>query len=296
VSKETKMTTHTPRCTARHSGIWMAEPTWFQTTYSAFRAGNLPMLNTEEAEARSKPAASVTEDGIGLIDLSGMMMKGASKFGNVDTVAVRQQVRAMANAPEVRGIVLRIDSPGGTFAGTDDLANEVARAAKVKPVYAQVEDLAASAAYYVASQASAIFSHAPGQIGSIGTMLVVEDTSGAAEASGVKVHVIRTGEFKAAVVDGAPVTDGTLEYLNERIKQVDAFFQSAVKKGRGLTEKQLAAVSDGRVWFAEEAKALRLIDGVQSMDETVGTLRDDIKQRDKAAKTKTKMGMARLRG
>lgn len=290
------MTTHTPRCIARHTGIWMVEPQWFNANFSAFRAGTLPMMDIEIAEERSKPTASVTEDGIGLIDLSGMMMKGASKFGNVDSVAVRQQVRTMADAPEVRGIVMRIDSPGGTFAGTDDLAVEVARAAKIKPVYAQVEDLAASAAYYVASQATAIYSHAPGQIGSIGTMLVVEDTSQASEAAGIKVHVIRTGEFKAAVVDGAPVSEGTLEYLGERIKQVDAFFQTAVRKGRGLTEKQLAAVSDGRVWFAEEAKSLRLIDWVQSMDDTIGTLRDDIRQRDRAAKARAKMGMARLRG
>lgn len=290
------MTTHTPRCIARHTGIWMVEPQWFNANFAAFRAGTIPTMDIEIAEERSKPTASVTEDGIGLIDLSGMMMKGASKFGNVDSVAVRQQVRTMADAPEVRGIVMRIDSPGGTFAGTDDLAVEVARAAKIKPVYAQVEDLAASAAYYVASQATAIYSHAPGQIGSIGTLLVVEDTSKAAEAAGITVHVIATGEYKGAVVDGAPVQDATLEYLGERIQQVNAFFQAAVKKGRGLTDKKMEAISDGRVWFAAEAQSLGMIDGVQSMDDTVGSLRDDIKQRDRAAKAKAKMGMARARG
>lgn len=290
------MTTHTTRCIARHTGIWMVEPQWFSAHYAAFRTGTIPMMDMEIAEERSKPAASVTEDGIGLIDLSGMMMKGASKFGNVDTVATRQAVRTMADAPEVRGIVIRVDSPGGTFAGTDDLAGEVARAAKVKPVYAQVEDLAASAAYYVASQATAIFSHAPGQIGSIGTLLVVEDTSQASEAAGIKVHVIATGEYKGAVVDGAPIQNATLEYLGERIQQVNAFFQTAVKKGRGLTDKKMEAVSDGRVWFAAEALLLGLIDGVQSMDDTIWMLRHDIKQRDKAAKAKAKMGMARLRG
>lgn len=290
------MTTHTPRCIARHTGIWMVEPEWFNATLSAVRAGTYRMLTPEQAEAQSAPVAYMTEDGIGIVNLSGPMMKGASKFGNADTTALRQTVRQLANDPGVRGIVLVVDSPGGTFAGTDELAQDIASAAKVKPVYAQFEDMAASAAYYASAGASALFATPTTFVGSIGTMLVVEDSSGAAEQAGIKVHVIATGDYKASVVDGAPVSEEALNYLRETANKVNGFFLQAVKKGRGLTDKRMSEVSSGKVWLAAEAQSLGLIDGVQRLEQTVDAMRGDLKARDKAARTRARMDTARLRG
>ena len=289
------MTTHTPRCIARHSGVWMAELGWFNTSLAAIRSGTFRMLDDDEAESRSKPVTSITEDGIGLIDMTGPMMKGASKFGNVDSVLVRGAVRAMVADPKVRGIVMRVDSPGGTFAGTDALYQDVADAAKSKPVYAQVEDLAASAAYYAVSGATGIFADGADQVGSIGTYAVVEDSSKAAEMEGIKVYVVSSGDMKGAFADGAPITPEQLDYLTAHVQQANGFFLQAVKKGRGMTDKRVEAVANGRTWFAAEAMSLGLIDGVQGMDETIQQLRGEIKVREKAASAKAKMGMARLR-
>lgn len=292
----TPMTTHTPRCIARHSGVWMAEPAWFRTTWAAVRSGTFRMMDDDEAEDRSKPVASVTEDGIGLIDMTGPIMKGASKFGNVDSVKVRGAVRTMMADPAVKGIVVRVDSPGGTFAGTDALYQDVRAAAKVKPVFAQVEDLAASAAYYAVAGASGIFSDGASQTGSIGTYAVVEDSSAASELAGIKVYVVSSGDMKGAFADGAPITPEQLAYLTEHVQQANGFFLNAVKKGRGMTDKRLAAVANGRTWFAEEAMSLGLVDGVQTLDATVEHMRKEIATRAKAAQNQRRMETARLRG
>lgn len=95
----------------------------------------------------------IVRDSIAMIDIEGTMTKRGSSLGGGGTIFIRQQVRAAMNDPSITGILLRIDSPGGTVAGTKDLADDVHRATKTKPVMAFFEDTGASAAYYVGSQA-----------------------------------------------------------------------------------------------------------------------------------------------
>jgi ClpP class serine protease len=99
----------------------------------------------------------------------------------------------------------------GSYPGRTNWQADVREANKKKPVTAYIEDLGASAAYWVASQAGKIYSNEPGFVGSIGTYLVVEDWSGAAEGAWAsKVHVVKAGEFKGAGYPGTPVTDAQL--------------------------------------------------------------------------------------
>ena len=99
-------------------------------------------------------------DNIARIDIKGTMTKRGSSLGPPGTIFHRQQVRAALNDPSVEGIFLRIDSPGGTVAGTKDLADDVFNATKSKPVMAFFEDTGASAAFYVGSQATVVRANA----------------------------------------------------------------------------------------------------------------------------------------
>lgn len=288
------MTPHTPRCIARHTGLWLADTRWLMPTWAAIRAGGYRMFDTEEAELRSLPVVT-TEDGIGIIGINGPVMKGASKFGNTDTLEVRHAVRSMAADSNIRGMVLAIDSPGGTFAGTDDLYHDVTNAARAKPVYAQFQGLGASAAYYLAAGSTAMFAGPADEVGSIGMYAVVEDSSKAAEMDGIKVYVVSTGGVKGAFVDGAPVTEPQLAMLQENVNQANGFFQAAVKRGRGLTDKRLEAVSDGRTWFGAEAQSLGLIDGVQRLEDTIAQVRSDLKAKSRIAQNQRRVAIAKAR-
>ena len=283
-----------PTCLARHSGLWCIEPRWFNTTWAAIRAGNIRMLDVAEAEQASVPA-TLTEDGIGFISINGPMMKGASKFGNVDTTQARRAVRAMAGDTNVKAIVLQIDSPGGSLAGLDDLANDVSLAAKTKPVYSQIEDLGASAAYWLASQTEAVYANPTAQIGSIGVYTVVEDSSKAADMEGIKVHVVSSGGMKGALADGTEITTEQLDYLQKSVDRANGFFLDAVKRGRGMSDSKVAKVNTGEMWYAEEAVSLGLIDGVQRMDETVGMIRKELKARASADRAKRQVAVAKAR-
>jgi len=217
-------------------------------------------------------------DGIAVLQVTGMLIKGDSKYGGSSTIRLRHAVRRAKEDPAVQGGILQIDSPGGTIAGVSDLADDLADFNREKPLWAFIEDLGASAAYWLASQAGRIAANRTAEVGSIGVYCVVEDLSGAAEAAGIKVHVIGSGPYKGLGVEGTPITDEHLAYLQASVDDAFAHFTADVKRGRGrrLGADRLAESADGRVFPAADAKARGLIDAVESLDDTVAALAKEI--------------------
>lgn len=226
----------------------------------------------EKPQARDLGRFDTVADGqVAVIELQGEMMKAASSFGGASTVRARRQIRKARNDATVKSILLYIDSPGGTVAGTEDLANDVAAAAKQKPVVTFFEDLGASAAYWVGSQATTIFANNSALVGSIGTFAVLADYSAAAEAAGIKVHVIKAGTFKGAGVAGTEVSDELLTELQRRVNDFNDLFLAGVARGRsGLSISRVRELADGRVHLAQQARTLGLIDQVGSLESAIG--------------------------
>lgn len=237
-------------------------------------------ISIEQQEAQPPKSAydlaadyEVTESKLGVIPIVGTLTKYRSSFsqGN-STILLQAKIRnALANE-RVRAIVLKIDSPGGTAAGTREVAEAVAAANKQKPVFAYIDDLGASAAYWIASQASKVFVNATGMLPSIGTYGVVYDYSAQASMIGVKTHVIRAGAYKGM---GAPGTEVTAEQLAEWQRLIDGlndFFIRGVARGRKMTLAAVKQLADGRVHIGAEAVELGLADAVQTFEETLGQL------------------------
>jgi len=264
---------YTAPCLASHLGFWMVEPIWFTQAVQNLRVGAIPVMTHEERIKQRKvnddDRLFTLQGNTAIIELNDFLMKGESKFGGTSTVFTRQVLRQALMDKDVTSILLAVDSPGGTAAGTQALADDIRMAGTIKPVVAQISDLGASAAFWIASQASLIFANETAEIGSIGTIAVVEDTSQRAEKEGVEVHVISTGEFKGAFSDGAPVTEKQLGTLEQRVQDLNKPFLRSVQSSRKLSDKQLEDVSDGRVFIAQKAFQKGLIDGVQSIEATL---------------------------
>jgi signal peptide peptidase SppA len=227
-------------------------------------------LPSGEAKSDSETPYALSQ-GIAQIEMIGPMMKFASSISsNVSTVYVRKQLRHAAKNPDVKAIVLRIDSPGGTVSGTKDLADEILKAKATKPVIAFVEDLAASAAYWIAAQTNEIVANnTTALIGSIGTYTVIYDYSRQAENLGIKTHVIATGKHKGAGVPGSPITPEQLADFQRVIDSLNDQFKSAVAEGRKLSQGTIDELADGRVHPASVALDLKLIDRIESFDAVV---------------------------
>lgn len=257
----------TARCWTSYMGIWAIETLWFQGMVAEYQAGRLPEqpITAVDPDRRRYDV----EGRVGIVPLVGPMSKGPSKFGGSSTVETRRALRHAVRNPEVDAIVLAIDSPGGHVAGVQDLADDVASLGRQKPITAHIDDLGASAAYWVGSQASRITANSSAEIGSIGTMAVLWDESKRLERLGIAVHVLSTGPYKGVGVEGAPLSSEALAYLQQRVHGINQHFLSAVERGRRFSRAQLDLVSDGRVHGASAAQHLGLINHVQSLEQTI---------------------------
>lgn len=255
-------------------GVWAIDPQAALALWAAVRDCDWPahfaaFAASPQARAESDTVMAPGAGGksIAVIPLAGTLMKSRMSMGSsTSTVQARRDIRAAVRNPDVSGIMLMIDSPGGTVAGTADLGAEVKAARRSKPVFAQIEDQATSAAYWVASQASRVYANsATAMAGSIGTLLAVtKETSG-------KVAVFASGPLKAPGMAG-DLTDEQTSYLQGLVNGWQSHFDAAVKTGRRLTDKQLSAVNTGAAFLAGTALDMKLIDGIQPTEATIAEL------------------------
>ena len=257
-------------CFRSHMGLWAIEPHWLHHAVQAVQ-GNLWPLRSEAmlaAEVRRDAGKLYAQrDTVAIIRVQDQLTKGVSKFGGTSTILTKRALQQAVRAEDVTSILLAIDSPGGQVDGVQDLADAIQQARQSKAVHAYIEDLGASAAYWIASQAQKITANATAFIGSIGVFAILQDLSGAAEREGVKVRVVSTGPYKGLGVPGTPLVQETIDEVQKHVDQIAEFFFAAVRKGRGMGAQALASATDGRIWIAAEAHQMRLIDGIQSFDE-----------------------------
>jgi len=227
-----------------------------------------------DQERRGGPMKA--QNGIGVLHISGPIFKRGfiDWFGNrfPGTQTYRDALRLAANDPEIQKVLMVIDSPGGSVDGLSELGDTIREVRAQKPVIAYVDGLAASAAYYIAAQATEIYAERTALIGSIGTLLVLWDTSKMYEDFGIKVIVIKTGEVKGAGIDGTEITEAQQAEFQRMVDFFFADFITAIAKGRGKPKSEIKPMADGRVWPAPEAKTLGLIDGVKTLQEVANAM------------------------
>jgi signal peptide peptidase SppA len=183
------------------------------------------------------PAPRVV-DGISVIPIKGTVMKGAGAMdmscGAVSTERVVDWILDAVADPGVEGILLDVNSPGGYAVGVHEAAQEIASARKEKPVMAYVDELSASAAYYLAAGVSAIYAAPSSKVGSIGTYAYLLDTSAYYAAQGVKPEVIVSAgsTFKAAGAPGTSLTPDQRANLQASVDHTNARFKGFVKSMR----------------------------------------------------------------
>lgn len=215
---------------------------------------------------------------VAIIPLHGVMaqrrLPGASTGGGADTTKVGAAIDKAAADTAHKAIILHVDSPGGSVSGTAELAAKVRAARDRKPVIAQVDSQAASAAYWVASQATEVVTTPGGLVGSIGVVTIHQDFSAALEAEGVRTTLISAGKYK---VEGHPfgeLDDDAREHFQSVVADAYSDFVDAVAGGRGTTAKAVeSGYGQGRVLPARRALAAGMVDRIATFDETLARFR-----------------------
>ncbi|MCX6878202.1 MAG: S49 family peptidase, partial [Verrucomicrobia bacterium] len=223
---------------------------------------------------QSSPLLSV-EDGIGVVAIEGPMMRKPDVFARVlfsatDSNMIGDAIREAGQRDDIKAVFLDIDSPGGTVADTPELAATAASINERKPVYAFSSGLMASAAYWVASQARAIYATPSAQVGSIGVVQAVIDDTAALDAEGIKVEVFSVGKYKAMGALGTPLTDDQRDLIRSNLAENAQEFHAAVlARGRSIP----AEAMEGQTFSGRQAQRFNLAGTVPDRAEAMRRLR-----------------------
>lgn len=225
------------------------------------------------------------------VALHGPIMNRAGLFAQISGMTSPQafaaRVRALADDEGTRRIVIEIDSPGGSVAGTEEAASAVAYAASKKEVTAIICGMGCSAAYWIASQATTIKALSTSVVGSIGVIATHVDRTAEAEEKGIKVTYLRSRGGKALGQPYEEMDDEVAADWNETISALDAAFYEAVAEGRGITVKEAEEKwGSGGTWIGRDALRVGLVDEVTSIEAFVLSLRPD-EEEDESAVNRT---------
>lgn len=226
------------------------------------------------AEKRAAAAAANVPSKIALIPVYGGLTPRGSFFGTSFSGIVAQLRRAASDS-DVGAIVLDIDSPGGTVSGTMEAAQEIAATAAQKPVIAIANSLAASAAYWLGSQATEFVIAPSGDVGSIGVMILHQDLSGMLEQWGVKFTLIRSEQspLKNEAHPFGPLSEEATAFLQKRANDAGGEFVKAVAGGRRVSQTKVREeFGQGRVYGAREALSRGMVDRIATLDDVIAGL------------------------
>jgi len=236
-----------------------------------------------DLQPRIQPLVEDTVEGEGsakilLLDLSGVLAEETVSLSlgapppRVPLLArVREELRKAAEDERVRALIVRINSPGGTITASDILHREIQafKAKKKVPVIAAIMDVGASGGYYAALAADTIVAHPTTVTGSIGVVMVTLNAQGLLEKIGVAPLAIKSGGKKDAGSPFRGLTDEERAIFQSVIDSMHARFVRLVVEARKLPEERVRAVADGRIYTAEQALALGLVDRVGYLDDVV---------------------------
>jgi len=212
---------------------------------------------------------SDTPQSIGMLRLHGPIYPR----GDSGLEGFTARLNSLVANPDVGAIILDVDSPGGAVAGTSEAADAVRAAKAVKPVYALADSLAASAAYWIASQASQLWVTPSGAVGSIGVIGMHMDVSKALERAGMKATVITSGKFKGEQSPFAPLSEEAQAHIQGQADAEHANFIRAVAAGRGVSQATVASdFGEGRIVSAAKAVNAGMADNIGTMTDLLRSM------------------------
>jgi len=232
-------------------------------------------LMAESRERKRKPY--MVHGSVAVVPIVGTIVQKSGTIkpysGMTGTDGIEANIWMALEDPDVESILLDIDSPGGSVAGTFDLSDMIYEANEIKPVIAYAGELAASAAYAIASAASKVYLPRTGGVGSIGVLTVHQSIEGALKEKGVKITIISAGDHK---VDGNPyedLPDDVRDSIQVKIDETRNLFAGSVARYRGMDVKTVLA-TEARMYTGQKAVEAGLADGVMTFNEVLNLMQD----------------------
>jgi len=208
----------------------------------------------------SKTLSMFAGDGVAVLQIEGAID---------DSQTVLAELKRFKDMPWVKAVVVRIDSPGGAVAPTQEIFEEILRSKKQKPFIASMGGMATSGGYYIAAACDKIIANPGTLTGSIGVIMQLTNVEELMKKIGVRGVNVKSGPNKDIGSPFQPLSPEGREILQSLVDNVHSQFVTAVAKGRGMEEAQVRKLADGRIYSGAQAQQLGLVD-------QFGTLQDAI--------------------
>ena len=225
-------------------------------------------------ESSTTVTTNYGHDYIGVINIEGTISEDGSSTYNHEYIL--NSIDAMENDSENKGIILYLDTPGGTVFASDEVYLKLKEYQEKtdRPVYASMQSMAASGGYYISACADKIYANRNTWTGSIGVTLgTIYDVSELLDTLGVKTNTITSGKNKAMGSSVEEMTKEQREIYQSLVDEAYEQFVGIVADGRGMTVKEVKKIADGRVYTAMQAKENGLVDEIGTFDEAASDMK-----------------------
>jgi protease-4 len=187
----------------------------------------------------------------------------------IDSSGVVEELKKHAKDNSIKAIVIRIDSPGGAVAPSQEIYNEVLKVKEKKKVVVSMGSVAASGGYYIAAAADKIVANAGTLTGSIGVIMEIPNFEGLMKKIGIETQVIKSGKHKDIASVFKSLKPEEREILQSVLDDVHDQFIRAVSDGRGMDFEDARKISDGRIFTGRMAKEIGLVDEIGSLEDAI---------------------------
>ncbi|HEY1194114.1 signal peptide peptidase SppA [Flavobacterium sp.] len=212
---------------------------------------------------------NTASDQIAIIYAQGEIAGGEGDVNTIGEGSMRRSLQEARKNDDIKAIVLRIDSPGGSALTSDLIWREIEITKKVKPVVVSMGNYAASGGYYIACNANKIFAENNTITGSIGVFGMLPNFSPLANKLGINSEQVKTHENSANYSPFVPVDEKFKAFTLEGVEKIYNTFVTHVAEGRKMTFEQVDAIAQGRVWSGTEALKLGLVDKIGGLNAAI---------------------------
>jgi protease-4 len=219
---------------------------------------------------KGKDEKTAKKDKIALVYAVGSIEGGEGDDETIGSEKISAEIRKARLDDNVKAIVLRVNSPGGSALASDVIWREVVLAKAVKPVVVSMGDVAASGGYYIACAADTIVAQPNTITGSIGVFGVLMNAQKMVNNKlGIMVDTVKTNRFADLGTPFRPLTDGERDIIQNGVNEIYLDFITKVAAGRGMTTAEVDSIGQGRVWSGEDALANGLVDVLGGIDDAI---------------------------
>lgn len=260
---------------ALNGSVWMMDETRLRAITHLLPSVTVPgaqaIADTRTARMAAREADTRQARRVAVLPVSGMISKSFDVmcwlFGGTACDEVSMAMDILADMPDVETILLKIDSPGGSTYGVEELSQKIYSMRSKKQILAIADPMACSAAFYIGTAAEKLYCIPSGDVGSVGVYRLHVDESKALEAEGITVSVIQAGKFKAEGMPFRPLSDDARAYLQADVDRIYAKFLADVGRNRGISPQAVAEkYGQGRPVAGPDALAAGMVDGLTTFD------------------------------